>query len=69
MNITEAELAAMKQPPPPRTKHDRVLEASLKLIEIVEGVRNDRWCSPGGKRLKDTPEWVEFYLATSPFRR
>ena len=31
------------------------------LIEIVEGVSSERW-NVDGFRLKDTPEWVEFYV-------
>lgn len=37
-------------------------EAS-KLIEIVEGVRSQRWVGDVGGRLKDTHEWCAFYVA------
>lgn len=39
-----------------------LLGAAQNLNIIVEGVRNERWASKG-VRLKDTREWVEFYLA------
>lgn len=36
------------------------------LIEIVEGVRSVRWENvETGFRLKDTPEWCAFYVASS----
>jgi hypothetical protein len=31
------------------------------LMEIVEGVRNERW-AVNGRRLKDTPEWCRLYV-------
>ena len=33
-----------------------------RLLEIVEGVRGERWQS-NGRRLVDTPEWCAFYVA------
>jgi len=36
-------------------------KVSASLIEIVEGVSSERW-NVDGFRLKDTPEWVEFYV-------
>lgn len=32
------------------------------LMEIVEGVRNERW-AVNGRRLKDTTEWCRLYVA------
>jgi hypothetical protein len=40
----------------------RLIDAAIKLNNIVEGVASTRWFD-GRRRLKDTPEWVEFYLA------
>jgi hypothetical protein len=42
--------------------------AAEHLNVIVEGVRNERW-SADGRRLKDTPEWVAFYLALNEVNR
>ena len=36
-------------------------KVSASLIVIVEGVSSERW-NVDGFRLKDTPEWVEFYV-------
>jgi hypothetical protein len=36
-------------------------KVSASLIEIVEGVSSERW-NVDGFRLKDTTEWVEFYV-------
>ena len=36
-------------------------KVSASLIEIVEGVSRERW-NVDGFRLKDTTEWVEFYV-------
>ena len=36
-------------------------KVSASLIEIDEGVSSERW-NVDGFRLKDTPEWVEFYV-------
>lgn len=45
-------------------KYERLIKAALELNEIVEGVRSERWVSDKtGRRLKDTKEWCEFYLA------
>ena len=38
----------------------RLLDSATRLNEIVEGVRNERWAA-NGQRLKDTPEWCDFY--------
>lgn len=38
------------------------LMAALEdLMQIVEGVRNERWAADG-RRLKDTPEWCRLYV-------
>lgn len=37
--------------------------ASHRLNEIVEGVRCSRWADENQRRLKDTDEWVRFYVA------
>lgn len=66
MQPTTEELAQIRAPRR-TTKQERLLNASLKLLEIVEGVKNERWAA-NGVRLKDTPEWVEFYLSVNPFR-
>ena len=45
------------------------LNTEIKLLmEIVEGVRCERWNS-NGRRLKDTPEWCAFYVAYSRANR
>jgi hypothetical protein len=41
--------------------------AAIDLIEIVEGIRGDRWAF-NGFRLKDTPEWCVFYAALAQAR-
>jgi len=46
---------------------DALVEASKNLREIVEGVRSERWAF-GGLRLKDTQEWVVFYVALANFK-
>lgn len=48
----------------PKEGHTKYVRADLvtELIEIVEGVRNERWSS-NGVRLKDTPEWCNLYVA------
>lgn len=38
-----------------------LLNAAEQLIEIVEGVPSVRWAF-GARRLKDSPEWVKFYV-------
>lgn len=44
-------------------------ETSAALISIVEGVKgtmeHGTWLDKNGMRLKDTPEWVEFYVRHS----
>jgi len=40
---------------------ERLLKASEQLVQIVEGVRSQRWARESGLRLKGTPEWCEFY--------
>lgn len=45
-----------------------MMEKELKnLVEIVEGIKGSMehgtWRDDRGRRLKDTPEWVSFYLA------
>lgn len=47
----------------PKDANERYIRANLlaPLIEIVEGLRNERW-EANGVRLKDTPEWCAFYL-------
>jgi hypothetical protein len=40
----------------------RMEEAGDALMEIVEGARSERW-NVNGFRLKDTPEWVQFYVS------
>ena len=48
----------------PKEGHAKYIRADLvtELIEIVEGVRNERW-EASGVRLKDTPEWCKLYVA------
>jgi len=46
---------------------------AARLIEIVEGLKgaieHGTWRDEKGMRLKDTKEWMEFYVATrSPFQ-
>ncbi len=45
-----------------REQLKHMLSACDGMLEIVEGVRSDRW-HYDGFRLKDTPEWVGFYVA------
>jgi len=50
-----------------RRAEKEVINASNWLNEIVEGVRGSiehgTWRDEKGRRLKDTPEWVQFYVA------
>ena len=39
-----------------------LLRSCESLVEIVEGVRGERWEWKGKVRLKDTPEWCAFYV-------
>ncbi len=50
------------------SKLERLLDACEGLMEIVEGIRSTRW-SFEGARLKDSKEWVEFYLAQRAVHR
>lgn len=43
--------------------------ATEALMEIVEGVRSQRWVGDFGGRLKDTPEWCRFYVARCAVNR
>jgi hypothetical protein len=43
--------------------HRRLINSISDLMEIVEGVRNERWQDERGRRLKDTREWCAFYVA------
>jgi hypothetical protein len=45
-----------------KRKIERLHKASNAMLEIVEGVGCVRW-EHEGRRLKDTKQWVEFYLA------
>jgi hypothetical protein len=38
------------------------------LMQIVEGVRGERW-SANGRRLVDTPEWCRLYVARCAINR
>lgn len=38
--------------------------AAYNLLNLVEGVGCERWQNANGFRLKDTQQWVEFYIAT-----
>ena len=46
----------------------RMEEAGDALMEIVEGARSERW-NVNGFRLKDTPEWVQFYVSFRKAKR
>lgn len=50
----------------PKENHPKYIRADLvqNLIEIVEGVRSQRW-EVNGTRLKDTPEWCKLYTAST----
>lgn len=39
----------------------KLQKSAAALNEIVEGVRSERWAARG-VRLKDTPEWTDFYV-------
>ena len=41
-----------------------LLASATRLNEIVEGVRSERWVGDTRRRLKDTPEWCDFYVKT-----
>ena len=43
--------------------------ATEELMQIVEGVRSQRWVGDLGGRLKDTPEWCRFYVARCAVNR
>ena len=42
---------------------DELIEACDDLNYIVEGLGMKNWRDENGIRLKDTPEWVRFYVA------
>lgn len=45
-----------------------MVDSASDLIEIVEGVRSDRWISSEtGMRLKDTKEWCRFFVVMNKF--
>lgn len=46
----------------------RLEETGDALMEIVEGARSKRW-NVNGFRLKDTPEWVQFYVSFRKAKR
>jgi len=45
-----------------RKWNSRAMPEAAALMEIVEGVRGERW-SANGRRLVDTPEWCALYVA------
>lgn len=48
----------------------RELHAAVEdLMQIVEGVRSERWVGERGQRLKDTPEWARLYVARCAVNR
>lgn len=70
MGLTDSEKLRMSMPSPKPTKQEALAGAARRLREIVEGVRSERWVSDDtGKRLKDTPEWCEFYSALAALDR
>lgn len=47
----------------------RELHAAVEdLMQIVEGVRGERWAA-NGRRLVDTPEWARVYVARCAVNR
>ena len=42
---------------------DELVDACDNLNYIVEGLGAGDWRDENGVRLKDTPEWVRFYVA------
>ena len=52
-----------------KAERDRLREACSGLRSIVEGIdgamKHGTWRDENGTRLKDTPEWVRFYNATT----
>lgn len=46
----------------------KLADAAEKLMEIVEGVRIERWTGDRGQRLTDTIEWCAFYNAYTPIK-
>jgi hypothetical protein len=47
---------------------DELRTASERLNEVVEGVASRRW-GHEGRRLKDTPEWCNFYVVVTRTKR
>lgn len=67
--IPQATFFIMSRKPKPITpSQKRLLRACNRLIEIVEGTGSVRW-SVDGMRLKDSNEWVEFYVAWCDLNR
>ena len=52
----------------PAPGSERLLLAMDRLMEIVEGVKLQRWHA-NGRRLVDTPEWCEVYVAWCAINR
>lgn len=70
MGLTNSEKLRLSMPAPKPTKQEALAGASRRLREIVEGQRSHRWISDEtGGRLKDTPEWCEFYSALAALDR
>lgn len=46
----------------------RLYDAAKALVYLLEGVGCKRWAFEG-RRLKDTKEWAEFYVATANAQR
>jgi hypothetical protein len=51
-----------------KARINRLEETGDALMEIVEGARSERW-NVNGFRLKDTPEWVQFYVSFRKAKR
>ena len=51
---------------------DIVEDPAYPLIQIVEGIKGSmthgEWVDKNGMRLKDTPEWVKFYVESKRSR-
>jgi len=49
-------------------ENEKLAKAAAELIQVVEGVKGSiehgTWRDDAGRRLKDTPEWMRFYVAS-----
>ena len=58
-------LLPVKQAPPAAAVPPSFVATCARLRALVEGVGCERWADSKGRRLKDTEEWVAFYVELS----